>query len=154
MLINSELPNPNIHANQPEWHEGTEGSLTCSYSASSDGEVSIQWLKDGIQLTSSITQLPSLSMSVVKLKSVSTADSGKYTCIASNNVGTKSVSIDMVVFGQYVLLTFLKDLLRLCAKILLSLAYFALLASVISVDFRITLLFCCKTQNLLCVFQF
>lgn len=109
MLINSELPNINIHANQPEWHEGTEGSLTCSYSASSDGEVIIQWLKDGNELTSSINPLPRLSMSVVQLKSVSAADSGNYTCIASNNVGTTSVSINMVVFGQYILLSFLKD---------------------------------------------
>ena len=109
MLINSELPNINIHANQPEWHEGTEGSLTCSYSASSHGEVIIQWLKDGNELTSSIYPVSVLRMSVVILKNLSAADSGNYTCIASNNVGTTSVSINMVVFGQYIILTFLKD---------------------------------------------
>lgn len=106
MLIHSELPNINIHANQPEWHEGTEGSLTCSYSASSYGEVIIQWLKDGNELTSSIYPVSILRMSVVNLKNLSAADSGNYTCIASNNVGTTSVSINMVVFGQYILLTF------------------------------------------------
>ncbi|XP_074633719.1 cell adhesion molecule DSCAML1-like isoform X3 [Acropora palmata] len=97
-VVVNELPNINIHANQPEWHEGTEGSLTCSYSASSHGEVIIQWLKDGNELTSSIYPVSVLRMSVVILKNLSAADSGNYTCIASNNVGTTSVSINMVVF--------------------------------------------------------
>lgn len=93
-----ELPNLNLNANPKVWHEGTQGRLMCLFSAAADREVTIKWLKDGIELTSNITHVPSLGMSMVKIKSVSAADSGNYTCMASNNVGTTNVSMEMVVF--------------------------------------------------------
>ena len=67
---------------------------------------SAMWLKDGRPLsdTLSITKLPG-SMSILQIQRLAAADSGTYTCIASNEVGTVSVSKEMVVYGEYVLLT-------------------------------------------------
>ena len=38
-------------------------------------------------------------MSILVVGSLTAADSGKYTCIASNRAGTTSVAKEMVVYG-------------------------------------------------------
>ena len=63
------------------------------------------WLKDGRPLsdTLKIIKVPG-SMSILHIQRLTAADSGTYTCVASNKAGTASVSKDMVVYGKYVLL--------------------------------------------------
>lgn len=89
-----ELPKPTI-ASQT-WHEGKKGTLTC-YT-----EFNAWWLKDGRSLTNTPPNLNIIevagSMSILQLQSLTAADSGKYTCIASNRAGTTSVSKEMVVY--------------------------------------------------------
>lgn len=65
-----------------------------------------KWLKDGspVSDTLKIHEVPG-SMSILQVQRLSAADSGKYTCVASNMAGTASVSKEMVVYGEYVLLT-------------------------------------------------
>ena len=63
------------------------------------------WLKDGRPLsdTLEIIKVPE-SMSILKIQRLTAADSGTYTCVASNKAGIASVSKEMVVYGKYVLL--------------------------------------------------
>ena len=63
------------------------------------------WLKDGrpVSDTLEIIKVPE-SMSILKIQRLTAADSGTYTCVASNKAGTASVSKEMVVYGKYVLL--------------------------------------------------
>lgn len=60
-----------------------------------------KWLKDGspVSDTLKIHEVPG-SMSILQVQRLTAADSGTYTCVASNMAGTASVFKEMVVYGM------------------------------------------------------
>lgn len=90
---------------QHKWLEGKSGTLTCS-SSTHDGSLNLRWQKDGkdiVPVDGAVVIYPiSKRMSILELKRLTAADSGEYTCVASNIAGTASASKQTVVYGTFV----------------------------------------------------
>ncbi|KAJ8895525.1 hypothetical protein PR048_000861 [Dryococelus australis] len=82
-------------------NEGSSTRALCSVNAA-DTPLDIRWLKDGLPLstaTRKIHKLDDLTM-ILSLSHVALADSGNYTCIASNTAGIASHSAILRVKGR------------------------------------------------------
>ena len=89
---------------QDKWLEGKSGTLACS-SNTHDGSLNFRWQKDGTDIVAVddavAIHLINERMSMLVLKRLTAADSGEYTCVASNIAGTASASKQMVVYGTF-----------------------------------------------------
>ena len=77
------------------------GNVTWRCRATADPEATVTWQKDGIDIVESDAISVSLDGGELTVFNLRAEDAGRYTCVASNYIGSVNASAQLLVIGNF-----------------------------------------------------